>query len=224
MSSNEIIRVSDFEIHLEKSTRAKHILLKQNPKGEIVLICPRLCPKMMAVRFAKTQIPWIQAHLQYAPKEQVFKSGDTITLLGNNYTLQSGKLTEIQGDQLIISGRPEFFHRRVCSYAQKVLLNHVQQQVALLTKKLNVQAGRITLRNTSSRWGSCSSTHNLSFCWKIAFAPVDVIDYLVAHEVAHLVQLNHSPKFWALVDELTPYRAASERWLKKNGRKLQSIR
>ena len=224
MSSDEFISVAGFKVRLVKSRRAKHILLKQNTKGEVVLTYPKFCPKIMAVAFAKKQAAWIHAHIKYGLKERVFCSNETITLLGIDYILQSGHVTEQKEDTIFISGAPEFFHRRVCSYAQKVLLPYIQKRVSTLTKKLNVQSGRITLRNTSSRWGSCSSTHNLSFCWKIAFAPLDVIDYLVTHEVAHLVHMNHSDKFWTLVDSLTDKRVFAEKWLKKHGRELQSIR
>ena len=224
MSSDEIVKIEDFEIRLVKSLRAKHILLKQNTKGEIILTCPKFCPKSMAIRFAKTQVPWIRAHIRYAPKETVFKIGDEISILGTPYLLQQGQRTSMKEGVLTVSGEEPFFHRRVCSYAQKILLSYLQKQVAQLAKKLNVSNGRITLRNTSSRWGSCSSTRNLSFCWKIAFAPKEVVDYLIAHEVAHLVHMNHSPKFWMLVDTLTDQRLYAEKWLKKNGRELQSIR
>ena len=224
MSSNEIVQIGDFEVYLVKSARAKHIFLKQNHKGQIVLTCPRFCPKMLAVSFAKTQIPWIKAHVQYAPHETVFELDTRINLLGQEYVIKQGRATELKEGILFVSGSPEFCHRRVCSYAQKVLLDYIQKQTAVLTKQLNVKMGRITLRNTSSRWGSCSSAHNLSFCWKIAFAPVEVVDYLVAHEVAHMVHMDHSAKFWALVDKLTDKRVFAENWLKKYGRRLQGIR
>ncbi|MBQ3696254.1 MAG: M48 family metallopeptidase [Alphaproteobacteria bacterium] len=224
MSRDEFINIANFKVRLQKSQRAKHILLKQNTKGEIVLTYPRFCPKIMAISFAKKQAAWIHAHIKYGHKERVFCPNETITLLGIDYVLQSGRVTEQKENTIFISGAPEFFHRRVCSYAQKVLLPYIQKRVSMLIQKLNVKPGRITLRNTSSRWGSCSSIHNLSFCWKIAFAPLDVIDYLVAHEVAHLVHMNHSDRFWALVDSLTDKRIFAENWLKKHGRDLQSIR
>lgn len=224
MSSDEIIKIADYEVHLVKNKRAKHILLKQTVKGDIVLTCPRFCPKIMAIQFAKQQLPWIKAHVLCAPKQTVFKPSDTITLLGTSYILEQGALTKLCENKLIISGNAEFFHRRVCSYAKKILLSYVHQQVSLLTQKLGVKAGRITLRNTSSRWGSCSSKKTLSFCWKIAFAPQEVIDYLIAHEVAHLKEMNHSHQFWNVVDSLTDNRKNAEIWLKKNGRELQTIR
>ena len=224
MSSDEIILVADIPVRLVKSTKAKHILLKQNTKGEIILTCPRFCPKMMAITFAKGQAAWIRAHVQYGPKETIFSPKDVVTILGEKYALRQGKTTQYGRGVLTVSGSPEFFHRRVCSCAQNMLLSYIQSRVGELTKKLGVKAGRITLKNTSSRWGSCSSSKNLSFCWKIAFAPLNVIDYLVIHEVSHLVQMNHGAKFWGIVDSLTKYRQSAEKWLKTNGRYLQSIK
>ena len=223
MSSEEIIKIADFELHLIKNMRAKHILLRQNTKGEIVLTCPRFCTKRRAIAFAESQLAWIKAHLQHAPKEIVFCPEMRVSLLGKTYLLKQGKMTEVSKDILFISGERSFFHRRVCSYAQKILLLYVQEKSHQLASLLGVCMGRISLRNTSSRWGSCSSSKNLSFCWKIAFAPKEVIDYLIAHEVAHLAHMNHGPNFWKAVDSLTDKRKEAERWLKENGRQLQRI-
>jgi len=224
MSSSEIIEIENFKIFLVKSARAKHILLRQNTRGEIILTCPRFCPKVMAIRFAKNQVAWIRSRVQYAPQERVFHPDEQISVLGKEYILKRGQKMAIQDGALIISGEEAFFHRRVCSCAQKMLLSYLQQHVVMLAQSLGVTPGRITLRNTSSRWGSCSSTHNLSFCWKIAFAPKEVIDYLIAHEVAHLAHMNHGQQFWSVVDTLTEHRVFAEKWLKKNGRLLQSIK
>ncbi len=224
MSSQEMIQISDFHIRLVQNRRARHILLKQNMKGEIVLTYPRFCPKILAVSFAKKQLPWIRAHVQYAPKEVIFHCGDSVAILGQEYLIQSGAQGHIENGCLFVSGSPEFCHRRVCAVAQKMLQSYLHQKIPELAAQLSVKSGRIVLRNTSSRWGSCSSHKTLSFCWKIAFAPLDVIDYLIAHEVAHLKEMNHSSKFWEVVDSLVDHRKRSEHWLKENGRKLQAIR
>jgi len=224
MSSVEELDIAGFRVLFSKSQRAKHILLKQNQHGEIVLTCPKYCPKIMAVAFAKKQVAWIRAHVQHGPKVKVFVPNEEITIVGQPYRLIHGEHTEEKPGCLTLSGDLTFFHRRVCSFAQKKLLSYIQNEVSRLTKKINVTAHRITLRNTSSRWGSCSSTKNLSFCWKIAFAPKEVIDYLIAHEVAHLAEMNHSDRFWAVVDELTDTRKVGDKWLKQNGRMLQGIK
>jgi len=81
---------------------------------------------------------------------------------------------------------------------------------------------RVTVRDTKSRWGSCSSTGNLSFSWRLVFAPEPVVDYVVAHEVAHLAEMNHGPRFWKLVRSLTPDTATPRAWLKRHRSELLS--
>ena len=166
MSSDKIVMISGFPVRVVKNARAKRILLKQNIKGEIILTCPRLCPQIVALKFAQKQKAWIAAHMKYSPQVVVFKEGDRISLLGHHYLLQHGCLTTLTENTLTISGELAFFHRRVCSYAQKLLKPYIHQHVHDLACQINQRVRRITLRNTSSRWGSCSSNHNLSFCWK----------------------------------------------------------
>ena len=86
--------------------------------------------------------------------------------------------------------------------------------------RLGVAVGRLAIRDTRSRWGSCSGTGTLSFSWRLILAPDAVLDYVAAHEVAHLREMNHSPAFWALVDRLVPDASASRRWLKRTGAQL----
>jgi len=89
---------------------------------------------------------------------------------------------------------------------------------------LGKQFGRITLRDTRSRWGSCSSQGDLMFSWRIAMAPPEVIDYLAAHEVAHLARMDHSPAFWTIVARLCPGHAAARAWLRREGDRLQRVK
>lgn len=88
-------------------------------------------------------------------------------------------------------------------------------------EKLGVKPSRITVRDTNSRWGSCSSARSLSFSWRLILAPDFVLDYVVAHEVAHLREMNHSPRFWAHVKNLIADKAIAQDWLHANGRELQ---
>ena len=92
-----------------------------------------------------------------------------------------------------------------------------------MAKTLKTKPRKITLRNTSTRWGSCSSLKDLNFCWKLAFSPLFVIDYIVAHEVSHLIEMNHSQAFWTTVAKLNVQQAEAQIWLRKHGQELQSI-
>jgi predicted metal-dependent hydrolase len=89
-----------------------------------------------------------------------------------------------------------------------------------LAAKVNRRINRITVRDTKSRWGSCSATANLSFSWRLILAPKSVFHYVVAHEVAHLVEMNHGPRFWRLVDQLAPNSERQRIWLKRNRTRL----
>ncbi len=90
-------------------------------------------------------------------------------------------------------------------------------------KQLDKKIGRITIRDQRSRWGSCSSAGNLSFSWRLMLAPATILDYVVGHEVAHLVEMNHSQEFWHVVDLVVENPKKSRRWLKENGASLHRI-
>jgi predicted metal-dependent hydrolase len=91
-----------------------------------------------------------------------------------------------------------------------------------LSARIGREVARINIRDTKSRWGSCSGRGNLSFSWRLIFAPEWVIDYVVAHEVAHLAEMNHGPRFWRLVESLSPDSAAARAWLKRHRSRLFS--
>ena len=125
---------------------------------------------------------------------------------------------------MFVGGEKEFLHRRVCNFAKKELLKYIYEKstsyAALIDKKIN----KITLKDVSSRWGSCSSKGNLNFCFKLAFAPIFVVDYLIAHEVAHLKEMNHSAAFWQTVALMETEQAKASNWLRKNGADLMKIK
>jgi predicted metal-dependent hydrolase len=96
----------------------------------------------------------------------------------------------------------------------------LSQSVAVYATRLGQRPARVTLRDTRSRWGSCTARGELNFSWRLILAPPVVLDYLVAHEMAHLREMNHSPRFWALTHELCPHVDEAERWLKRHGSEL----
>jgi hypothetical protein len=115
---------------------------------------------------------------------------------------------------LEVGGAPEMLERRVRDFIKAELLKEIKQ----IIKETEFRPSRITLRDTTSRWGSCSSTGALSFSWRLAFAPPMVLRYVVMHELAHCRHMNHGDEFWALVNELYgPGMATAKRWLTKNG-------
>lgn len=209
------------QIIIKKNRRAHHLRLSINRFGQPVLTIPFLCPKWVALKWVQKQQGWIEKHTflptGFYPEQQ-------ITLCGHIYILKHNpnkKTNQMTDSQIIIGGESAFFNRRVRDLIKSQFLSHLKEKVKETANRLNVPYGKITLRDTSSRWGSCSATGNLSFCWRIALAPDFVIDYLIAHEVSHLKHMDHGVQFWKTVNTLTPYTIRAKSWLKHNGKKLQ---
>ncbi len=207
------------EIALRPNRRARNLRLSINKEGQPVLTIPFLCSQRRALKWAELQLGWIQKN-SFTPSR--FVLGGQFSLLGQEVQLQKSpkKMTYLTDSVLYIAGEPEFIHRRTKDFIKKALLPVLQKKVKEKATRLGTPYKRISIKETSSRWGSCSSQGNLSFCWRIALAPTEVLDYLVAHEVAHLKHMNHSPRFWKTVSELTPHTLMAKRWLKTNGHKL----
>ncbi len=209
------------QIIIKKNRRAKKLRLSINRIGQPVLTIPFLCPKWVALKWTEKQTGWIAKHT-FSPEN--FQPEQQITLCGHIYILKhdpNKKTNQITDSHIIIGGDSAFFNRRVRDLIKNRFLSHIKELVKEKAKQLNLSYGRIALRDTSSRWGSCSATGNLSFCWRIALAPDFVIDYLVAHEVSHLKHMDHGVQFWKTVNTLTPYTIRAKSWLKHNGKKLQ---
>jgi hypothetical protein len=105
----------------------------------------------------------------------------------------------------------------VLDWLKREARRKIDERVSWYAEQLGVRPRRITIRDTSSRWGSCSSARSLSFSWRLILAPPAVLDYVVAHEVAHLRELNHKPRFWRLVASLGPEVDDSQAWLSEHG-------
>ena len=127
------------------------------------------------------------------------------------------------GPVLVVAGDIRHLGRRVADFLKREAKRDIEGLVARHTAALGKRAKSIRYKDTTSRWGSCTSEGSLSFSWRIMMAPAPVINYLVAHEVAHLREMNHGPGFWKLCTELCPDTARCKAWLKRNGGALQAI-
>lgn len=192
---------------------------KLNPRREIHISKPWLVSENAAIKFLVSKQKWIECIFQKCPDKVVLKSGDKIEFLGHVVelvhvpTMRSNKL---DGDKMLVGGVPEMFERRVRDVIKAEFLVELKNIIRTTPRDLWPQ--RIALRDTTSRWGSCSSSGTMSFSWRLAFAPYEVMRYVVMHELAHKKQMNHSPEFWAVVRELYgPGVERAKRWLKQNG-------
>lgn len=214
----------NIKINIKRVKGCRYMRLKIDRNGQPVLSLPYWIPKKIGLMWAQKQRLWIQKNTFIPIK---FHEGQKILFLGNEVIIQhSEKPTRTHVDEgiLLVSGDKNFLPRRVADFIKREFMIYLYSKIAEKENILKVKHGRITLRDTSTRWGSCSSNKTLSFCWRLAMAPEFVIDYLIAHEVAHLKHMNHSSTFWKTVAELTPHTYQAKKWLKQNGTTLPILK
>lgn len=194
------------------------------PKREVNITKPWLVSERAAINFLVSKQRWLECVFQKCPAKVVLQPGDEIEFLGrcvqlvHNPNMRSNKFSA-DGAQLVIGGASDMFERRVRDVIKAEFLIAVKNIIRSAPSEFWPR--RIALRDTTSRWGSCSSTGTMSFSWRLAFAPVDVMRYVVMHELAHVRHMNHSPEFWMTVRELYgPGVERAKRWLKQNGGQL----
>ena len=181
--------------------------------------------------FLTRQQGWLEQRLAKVPDRPQVRPGIKIPLRGVPHLIvhEPGKRgTVVAGvvegvHTLTVHGDRRHLARRIADFLKREAKRDIDLLVARHAAAVGRPAKAIRFRDTSSRWGSCTSDGTLSFSWRIMMAPRPVIDYLVAHEVAHLKEMNHGPKFWKLCAELCPDTERCKAWLKKNGGALQAI-
>lgn len=221
----DIQQTLGMEIKIIKSPSAKRLTLRIDAKERIpVLSIPPRCSSTRAVDFVNQHREWIAESLTKIPIAKSFEDGETISILGKTYVIchspQSRRGVYIEENILYVSGAKEFLHRRICDYIKKAAKKEFLMISQQLANKINCQVKSVSIKDTKSRWGSCSSLDNINYNWRIALAPDFVIYYLIAHEVSHLKHPDHSKNFWQCVKNLDPHCAEGRHWLKTKGKEL----
>ena len=132
-------------------------------------------------------------------------------------------VVEIKGDICYVPGDKRYIKRRLTDWLKEQARKEISDKAHFYAKQVGKKVNRVSIKDTSSQWGSCSARQNLSFSWRLMMAPPSVLEYVVAHEVAHMVHMNHSKEFWALVADLYPEYKVAMAWLKREGRSLFKI-
>lgn len=217
---------------ISENIRAKRLTLRIAPGGRgLKLTVPPKLPNYEVDAFLERNRGWLISKLDLVPDQPKVRAGIKIPIQGVNHHIirKDGRGVthtenpEIDGPQLIVFGDEKFVARRVSDFLKKEAKREIEALVAHHTQTVGRKAKSVTFRDTTSRWGSCTSDGKLSFSWRIMMAPPKVINYLVAHEVAHLQEMNHSARFWNLCTTLCPDTDKCKSWLKRNGNKLQAI-
>lgn len=214
------------EVILRADPRARRFIVKVDPStGTVSVVAPSSRSLERALEFARKERDWIAGRLASVPEPVRLALGSTVLFRGVEHVIRASDAAHapvwIDRDAgrptIRVAGRAEHTTRRLLDWFKREARHRIGERAAEYSAALEVQPRRITIRDTSSRWGSCSSTKSLSFSWRLVLAPPFVLDYVVAHEVAHLRELNHKPRFWRLVETLTPDVQRSVNWLSDNG-------
>ena len=228
MLENQMLSLADgrnVPVSLRRSTRARRILLHVGVyDGTVELVLPPGASTREGLAFARTQTRWVAAQLARVGDGVPFADGAVIPVLGQQLTIRRtdsrSALPVLQDDVLLVGGRDDTVSSRVKRWVRNRAMDEIKPRAERMGAEIGRPPARISMRDTRSRWGSCSRAGNLNFSWRLVMAPENVLDYVVAHEVAHLREPNHSARFWTLVDTLCPDVKDARGWLRTHGAEL----
>ena len=212
-------------VTLRRSAQARRLSLRVSRlDGRVTLSMPRFASERDARAFLSQKEPWIRSHLSRRAPVQVIAVGARLPFRGRVVEIVSGKgrAARLDGAQLVVPGDGAMVVARVAAF----LKLHAREELRAASDKyaalMGVSYARLTLRDTRSRWGSCTSSGNLMYSWRLVMAPPEVLDYVAAHEVAHLLEMNHSSRYWAHVARVCPDYADHRAWLHREGESLHA--
>ena len=233
------LQVDDFDRQLKALDLAAPVFVRVSPRArriglrvdaaerKIELVLPRGVPATQGMRFLAAKRGWVAARLDALPKPVPFAEGAIVPVLGVPHRIcrvvdMAARPVAIADGEIRVRGDPAHLPRRVRDHLVALAGSELARRARRLAPEIGRKVARVTVRDTKSRWGSCSGQGSLSFSWRLILAPDPVIDYVVAHEVAHLAEMNHGPRFWRLVERLSPGSAAPRAWLKQHRSRLFS--
>jgi predicted metal-dependent hydrolase len=224
------VSTSIYLVQVRRNRQARRYTLRINAaKREVILTIPPRGSLKEARAFAQKHGCWIAARLGRLPEAAPFTDGTIVPLRGVPHRIEHrprsrGTVwteTAANGDPILcVAGAAPHIHRRISDYLRREARRELEIASLKFAATLGVIIKRVAVRDQSSRWGSCSSTGVLSFSWRLILAPTTVLQYLAAHEVAHLIEMNHSPRFWRVVARLCPDHERAKAWLDGHGTDL----
>ena len=211
-----------------RSSRARRVSLRIDPRfGAVVVTLPPRASRGAGMALLVDHAGWVSDRLAALPDALPFVDGALVPIRDIPHRIvhrpgaRGGAWIEEQ--EIHVAGEAAFVSRRVHDLLRILARRHLGEHVARKAALLGCEVARLTVRDTSSRWGSCAPNGGLSFSWRLVMAPDAVQDYVAAHEVAHLRHMNHGRRFWALVDRLTPNAETAKDWLHEHGARLLRV-
>jgi predicted metal-dependent hydrolase len=209
-------------VSIRVNARARRLLLRVVASSRTVeLVLPHGVPAEHGLTFLAAHRGWIAARLDALPAAVPFADGAVVPVLGVMHRIcretdPAAPPVSIADGEIRVRGAPEHIARRVRDHLMRLARVELSRRARVHAARIGKPITRVGVRDTRSRWGSCSAKGALSFSWRLVLAPEPVVDYVVAHEVAHLAEMNHGPRFWRLVRTLTPDCVAPRAWLKRH--------
>ena len=215
-------------VEVRRHAGARRLTLRvSRTRRAVIVTIPLQCDLDEAGSFISRNIDWVRERLDNLPDPVPFVHGSAMPLRGEPHAIfftgpGTSRLVELNRTatprpEIRVPGPQAAAEKRLRGWLFDEAKRDLDRSVMVHAKRLCVQPKRIVVRDQTSRWGSCSTTRVLSFSWRLVLAPPAILDYVAAHEVAHLAEMNHGPRFWALVRKTLPDFETSKRWLQVYG-------
>jgi len=207
-------------VNIKRSARARRYSLRISSKdGAISLTMPKYATLGEAMRFAHEQEGWMRKHLAKQLNPIALTVGGSVLFDGEYRRIEqgTGRAVRFEDGAFMVPGKTDKTAAKLRAYFKTMARERMVAASVHYADLLERRIGRVTLRDTRSRWGSCTSDGNLMYSWRLIMAPREVQAYVAAHEVCHLIEMNHSDAYWALVASIFPDYKARRGWLKNNG-------
>lgn len=216
-------------ILVKRSARAKRVALRLDTKTRrFDLIVPRWMSLGQAQDFALDQEPWMQAQLASMPQSVAFVDGAVIPICGRDHVISVQKHTPRRTEIALEGGVMHVLtqlddpapriQRWLKAFAQEEMERLAHEKAVAIGKRVN----EVRLRDPKSRWGSCSTDGRIMLSWRLILAPYEAMDYVIGHEVAHMVHMDHSKAFWAQCRDLCDDYKAGKNWMRRHGQSLMA--
>ena len=214
-------------VQWRRSARARRISLRIDARdGGVIVTLPSRAAQAAGRALLMDHADWVANRLALLPCHVAFVDGTAVPLDGRAIQIRhdpGGTGTRLADGVLHVSGAPEFLARRVGDFLRAEARRRMGAAAAQKAAAAGLRVRRVIVKDTRTRWGSCTADGTLMFSWRLVMSPPWVQDYVVAHEVAHLRHMDHGDGFWSLVGALTPHRAAATRWLTAKGASLTRV-
>lgn len=212
------------DVTIRRSARAKRLLLRVDALGAVELVLPPGVPKRDGEAFMRARWDWVEKQLAAIAPKVPFADGAVVPILGADRLLAAAPAERgqprLETGRLVVPGPPSELANRTKRWMKASARTHLVRHAEAMSGTVGRRIVGLSVRDTRSRWGSCSSRGTLSFSWRLILAPEEVMRYVVAHEVAHLIELNHSDRFWRIVESIAPDYRVHRRWLREKGAAL----